>query len=158
MVVGSVDTNSGAYITYNEHELKTKLPLEVAASASIPFVFPHRIIDGRTMMDGGTVWNTNLVSAIDRCKEDVEDDSQIVLDVIMCSSASMTKTKSSGLTFANFMRFREISSYYDSLSDVIEFKKAHPNVNYRYLFMPTEPLASGFEELVFDNSTMYPMV
>jgi predicted acylesterase/phospholipase RssA len=41
-----------------------KLALDVTSSASIPFVFPHVEMDGRTLMDGGTVWNTNLVSAV----------------------------------------------------------------------------------------------
>jgi len=36
-------------------------------------------------MDGGTVWNTNLASAIQRCEEIVGDDhSKITLDVIVC--------------------------------------------------------------------------
>lgn len=36
-------------------------------------------------MDGGTVWNTNLVSAVERCKELVGgDESKIILDVIIC--------------------------------------------------------------------------
>ena len=39
-------------------------------------------------MDGGTVWNTNLVSAVERCREIVEDDSQITLDVIVCDQKS----------------------------------------------------------------------
>ena len=34
-------------------------------------------------MDGGTVWNTNLVSAVERCREIVDDDSNITLDVIV---------------------------------------------------------------------------
>ena len=47
----------------------------VVSSASIPFVFPHRYIDNKVLMDGGTVWNTNLVSAVDRCLELVDDES-----------------------------------------------------------------------------------
>jgi len=39
-------------------------------------------------MDGGTVWNTNLVSAVERCREIVDDDSQITLDVIVCDQKS----------------------------------------------------------------------
>ena len=56
----------------------------VVASSSIPFVFPHREIKDYILMDGGTVWNINLVSAIDRCMELVDDESQIVLDIVVC--------------------------------------------------------------------------
>jgi len=36
------------------------------------------------MMDGGTEWNINLVSVIQKCREQVESDSDIVLDVVSC--------------------------------------------------------------------------
>lgn len=44
------------------------------------------------------------------------------------------------------------------LRDINEFKLARPEVNYRYLFMPTEPLTEGLDELIFDNRTMFPMM
>ena len=107
-------------------------------------------------MDGGTVWNTNLVSAVERCREIVDDDSEIILDVIMCSRNELTKVNSTGLTISNFMRYLEISGFYGEANDVVEFFKANPNVNFRYLFMPTEPF--NVNPLIFDNSTMYPML
>jgi hypothetical protein len=32
-------------------------------------------MDGNVYMDGGMVWGTNIISAIERCREIVEDDS-----------------------------------------------------------------------------------
>lgn len=32
--------------------------------------------------DGGSVYNTNLVSAVQRCMEVVEDESQVTVDII----------------------------------------------------------------------------
>jgi len=57
----------------------------------------------------------------------------------------------------NYMRYQDIKNYYGEMNDVLEFKQTRPNVNYRYLFIPSEPLTSGFDELVFDNSTIFPM-
>lgn len=45
------------------------------ASTLIPAVFPHDNWNGAALMDGGTVWNTNLVDAVMRCREQVDDDS-----------------------------------------------------------------------------------
>ena len=76
--VGSVDVNDGTYHVFNEkHQPVEELPKTVLASASVPFIFPHTMLqnDTMTMMDGGTVFNTNLVSAADRCHEIVDDDS-----------------------------------------------------------------------------------
>jgi hypothetical protein len=54
------------------------------------------------------------------------------------------------------MRYLEISGFYGEANDVVEFFKANPDVKFRYLFMPTEPF--NVNPLVFDNSTMYPML
>lgn len=43
-------------------------------------------------------------------------------------------------------------------NDILEFKRAFPDVNFRYYFEPEEgSLTSGKDELKFDNSTTYPM-
>lgn len=70
MIVGTVDINTGNYVTFNEKSADiADMPRRVVSSASIPFVFPHQLIDNMTLMDGGTVWNINMVSAIERCRE-----------------------------------------------------------------------------------------
>ena len=78
--------------------------------------------------------------------------------MVMCSSHTLNSTAKVEHTLSNYMRFRDIKSYFGSMRDVNEFKLSRPNVNYRYLFMPTEPLTSGLEEMIFDNSTMFPMM
>ena len=58
-------------------------------------------------MDGGVAWNTNLVSAVERCREMVDDDSEIVLDIINCDSHKLATWKKidEKNTFANLLRF-----------------------------------------------------
>ena len=65
------------------------LATHIRSSASIPFIFPHVDVDNMVLMDGGTVFNLNIVSAVDRCHEVVEDDSEIILDIVMCSSHTL---------------------------------------------------------------------
>ena len=48
-------------------------------------------------MDGGTVWDVNVISAIEQCLEVVDDVSKIVIDIAICSGApkegiDLTKT------------------------------------------------------------------
>jgi len=72
--VASVDANSGSYVTWNETSYD--LAKAVVSSAAIPFVFPHQEwANGVIAMDGGSTWNTNLVSAVNRCSEITDDDS-----------------------------------------------------------------------------------
>ena len=48
-------------------------------------VFAPQLIDGMVMMDGGTVHDVNLISAIHQCLDGVVDDvSKIILDVTIC--------------------------------------------------------------------------
>lgn len=75
VVVSAVDVNTGTYVTFTEKDPIDKMIMGVVSSASIPFIFPHRKIGNNVLMDGGTVWNTNLVSAVDRCLELVDDES-----------------------------------------------------------------------------------
>jgi predicted acylesterase/phospholipase RssA len=84
IAVGTTDVNTGTYTPFYEN---TTDPVKATiASASIPFVFPHQTFpdENLVLMDGGTVYNINLVSAVHRCREVVDDDSKIVVDIIDC--------------------------------------------------------------------------
>lgn len=74
MTASCVDVNTGNYHLMNE--TSDNIVKVVVSSASIPFAFPtQEWPDGVVCMDGGTTWNLNLVSAIERCREIVDDDS-----------------------------------------------------------------------------------
>jgi hypothetical protein len=56
------------------------------------------------MMDGGTVWNTNMGSAVDRCREMVEKDEDIIMDVIICTGGKLDTINATGNTIENLLR------------------------------------------------------
>ena len=84
LVVAAADVNSGAYLLFDEKT--SDVPKAVVSSASIPLFFPNQDWgNGVVAMDGGTIYGTNLVSAVNRCKEIVGDDeSKITIDIIVC--------------------------------------------------------------------------
>ena len=109
-------------------------------------------------MDGGTVWNTNLVSAVERCREVVDDDSKITLDILVCDDNQLQDWTSENNAVSNYLRFKSIKDYHNAIDDIEEFSKAFPKVNFRYYLTPTEPLPSGLGILNFDNTTStFPM-
>jgi len=67
LTVASANVNTGAYTLFDEKD--PEIVKAILSSASIPFIFPHQHWDDRglVMMDGGTVWGINLVSAVQRC-------------------------------------------------------------------------------------------
>lgn len=88
IVVSAVDANTGTFV--NMDETWPDLPREIVSSSSIPVLFPDQ--DWRdeglpyTMLDGGTAYGLDLVSAIRRCRELVDDDSKITVDAILKGS------------------------------------------------------------------------
>jgi len=83
ITVSCVDVQDGSYHLFYENT--TDIVKAITSSASIPAIFPHQVwSDGVVCMDGGTVWNTNLVSAVERCRELVDDDSKITMDIMVC--------------------------------------------------------------------------
>ena len=143
--MNTVDFDTGEIYRYNETTPFDKLPRAVVASTSMPFAFPHSHLDGHTFVDGGSVWNVDIVGAIDRCREIVDSDSDIIVDTILCNGAqNITRDEHKKYnTIQNYMRFLEIRHYYGFLSDYFEVKREYANVNFRYLLVPEEDLPTG---------------
>ena len=97
------------------------MPTVVISSGSIPAVFPTRAFQGHVNMDGGTVWNTNLVSAVDRCLELVDSKSQIIVDIAICGHADIEPVTSLNNTVSNLGRYWDIRKYHSTMDDILEY-------------------------------------
>ena len=84
--MSTVDANTGNYDSFTEVETSIdEIAYSVVASASIPVLFPpSKHFKGKVYVDGGTGYGVDLVNAVARCREIVDDDSKIILDVILC--------------------------------------------------------------------------
>jgi len=73
----STEVNTGTYTEFDQTNIAfNDLPEAAFSSASIPFIFPQHIWKGKgVFMDGGTVYNINLESAIHQCLTLVDDES-----------------------------------------------------------------------------------
>lgn len=115
-------------------------------SAAIPFAF-ERIdweFDGQPLygIDGGSAWNINIASAVNRCKEIVDDDSKITVDVIDCGTVSLPPFTGDDKhhTIHVWNRYYEIKNYHADVSDLFEIMQAFPKVNYRHYVGPSQGL------------------
>ena len=89
--MGCTDVNTGRFITFNEDELNdaSMTVHSVTGGGSIPFVFPYQNITLKTgetvlCMDGGTVYHIDIPKAVERCREVVDNDEDIIVDVVSC--------------------------------------------------------------------------
>jgi predicted acylesterase/phospholipase RssA len=63
--MSAVNVETGEYTSFNQDNTQfIDLPRAAMSSGSIPFVFPPQVWSKGTFMDGGTVWNVNIDSAV----------------------------------------------------------------------------------------------
>ena len=129
------------------------------ASASVPGLFPPVEFDGKLLMDGGTVYNTNVEEAIERCLEIVSDKSKIILDVLVCTEDEIDGVKpdkKGSKTIGNWLRAREISDFVRGENSITAAKRAHPEVTFRHTIKQSKA-AKGFDKLDFSPKTTWPL-
>jgi len=113
IAVSAVDIESGEYMTYTEkNTLAEDKPVRFLASSSVPFLFPNLQIDGRILIYSGTVWNTNLESAVESCREIVDRYVDIIMDVIICSDSKLNTVNVTGNIINNYLRSWSLSLYH----------------------------------------------
>jgi len=79
------------------------------------------------------------------------------MDIIILTHEEIDNVTVPGDTISNFLRYYEIKNYYKAINDVYEVQKEYPEVKYRYLAIPSEKLDHGYHEIIFGNSTAFPM-
>ena len=100
----------------------------------------------------------DAISAVERCLDLVEDESQITMDIILLDRfVPPTVEGDFGDTVQNLLRKHEIDSYYNGLVNVITCMLSHPNVNYRYILEPSGPYPKLWNLLNFSPNNTWPM-
>ena len=81
ITLAAMNIETGEYTRWDESIGLENLPRVIRASGSVPFFFSPTEHEGNIYIDGGINWNVNVVDAIERCREVVDDDDHIVLDI-----------------------------------------------------------------------------
>ena len=116
----------------------------ILGSASLPVALPTVELMGMHLVDGGVFTNLDLYNAIQRCKEITDNEAEIIVDVIMCQSNPIKIPQFDESSPFEAMRlwFRSFQfiEYYLVMDDVIQVVEAHPDVNFRYMVVPSQKL------------------
>lgn len=141
-----MNANTGQYINF-DYDKTDVLPDDFIdsafASSSIPGVFPHITRGNDELVDGGTVWNIDIESPIRRCKEIVENESDIILDIFLVSAAHITEEPDfSGYSaLDHFFRGQDIFSFYNGMNDYNSSLLNFPDVEIRHVIYPSQKLS-----------------
>jgi len=142
--LGSVDMSTGEFMAYdyNETEITEEYVDSVIASTAMPLAFPPIQRGNRTLLDGGVVWKMDVPGAIRRCKEVVDSEDDIILDVIMTAQTFLSEPGQLDeyTTASHLLRGMEIKKWHKSMKILHNTMAAHPRVNFRYILAPSEVL------------------
>lgn len=153
----TVDANAADYVVYDYNATYTQ-PSDIIqsafASSTMPAVFSQVIRDGKSLIDGGVIWNLDVPSAVRRCKEIVDDEKDIIIDLVLCGDSKIKNVDSfhKYSTLDHLFRGMEIKSFYNGMNDYTSSVVMYPDVEFRYLIAPSENLSSGFLPLDFSQS------
>jgi predicted acylesterase/phospholipase RssA len=158
IAIQSVDLNTGKVIIFDENTPDDIRSEAVASSASIPGMFSPTLINGMTLVDGGVFTNLDLGEAIVRCREEVENDEDIIVDIVLCFDQPVkipewtpeeAKWKNAYQFYERKSAFRDYYFWY--YEDVIRVIRGYPHIKFRYLVTPSQTLPSEYFPIFATN-------
>lgn len=107
--IGAGDANTGDFAVFDQDNTAyDELHHAAVGSGSIPGIFAPHVWRDMALMDGGTVYNVDVDSAVRQCKELVEDESQIIVDIAICLPKKEGAFATSKNAFTNYHRSKEL--------------------------------------------------
>lgn len=157
--IGTCNANNGTFVRFHEDLSRADLITAVKCSSAIPAIFPYVEFQGETYIDGGSVLNLDVDGAVERCREMTDSDADIIVDVILCTGAHLNDVVQEGdKTLQMLSRYLSINSYLSALDDLLHAYDDNPDIDFRYVIMPSSPLPSGEIPLDFDPAEIQTMI
>lgn len=143
----SVDLKQGYVVIFDETMRPEERVDAFLSSTSITMAFPAvdmQVQEEPVLLVDGSLYATITFSElIERCREEVADDSDIIVDLIMCYSNvyavdewSLDQTRWAS-AYEFYKRRKDITEYYLYLEDVIRLTRGYKDVSFRYLVAPS---------------------
>jgi len=155
ITVGSSNLDLGQFSDFNETVGNENLIEAVMCSAAPPLFFPSQDFEGYSWADGGCMCNLEVFKAVERCLDVVESESQVIVDMIFCQGQEMApKNGANWTTYDVFTRSKDIHSYDNSMWYLYTAMQAYPDVNFRYIIIPSKPLAGTIVPFDFTSANI----
>jgi predicted patatin/cPLA2 family phospholipase len=147
-IIGVTNLNTGKYNTFTNRNSIPDWITTTMASSAIEGVFPTVKYQNDVFGDGGAVLSMDVMVGVEACLNSGSAESDVVVDMISCSSKTINNDASEMKTLDVYNRARDIKDYYGTLKHIAWAVNAYPLVEYRYYLQPSEPLPSnGFLDL-----------
>jgi hypothetical protein len=152
IIVGATNENLGLFQDFNQSIGYPNFAEACLASSAYPGFLPNRQLLNQTYMDGGCIINIDIFKAVEACLDLTDgDESQVIVDSILLSGSNIPEVNASSFTTWSVMeRARGISSSDSYLWYLYNAMLAYPEVDFRYTFIPSQPLPSELIPLNFN--------
>lgn len=160
VVVGATDAKTGDFIRFTEKLNPRELVFKAGrASTAIPAIFEYVNFQNRTLIDGGVVINLDIGGAVSRCKEAGFKDSDIIIDIVMCSGSVIGEADPSNFNSAEMLyRYIQIVQFQRSMIWISQGLAHFPDVEFRHILFPEKPVDKGFIPIDFSPENIERMI
>ncbi|KAL4481729.1 hypothetical protein ABPG74_007818 [Tetrahymena malaccensis] len=160
--IGTCNLRTGDLVRYNETSSISTLVSAALASGSVPTFFPYSTLDDQIYVDGGTTGILiDLQGAVQRCREIVSDDSDIIVDAIFVKfskSLDLWTTDKKKKTMEVFQRANTVIAFSNTYRQLLDAMSLYPDVNFRYIIKPSHALPNQKMPFLFSNKQMNEMI
>ena len=132
-----------------------ELPQAAMSSGSIPVVFPPQHFHGYVLMDGGTVWDINIDSAVNQCLDAGYDEKDIIMDVIVCGYSEIEEKTITNNAYHNYEEGQSIRNLYSFNNAIQPYLRSYPDVETRYYIQGRDYDCDVPSSIIFNNSTTW---
>ena len=145
----AADLKNGQVVIFDENMTNKERLNKIIASTSIPFAFPPQNIDDMSLVDGGMFSNVSLGDPIERCRQEVDRDEDIIVDMILCyeSPWELDKWDEENVFWKNAYQFYErrhdLAKFYVVSEDVERMYRGYHKVDFRLVVQPSENLTQS---------------
>ncbi|CAG9329139.1 unnamed protein product [Blepharisma stoltei] len=154
ITVGSTNLDTGLYGQFNESLGNENMTTAILCSADPPAYFPPTWFQGHNWADGGCIINLDVFAAVNRCLDIVSNQSDIIVDLLFDTPDEGLTEVYNFTTLSVISRIREIKASDTNLWFLYNAVNAWPDVNFRYIILPSQKMPGGYVPLDFDRKVI----
>ena len=147
--VGLTDVLKGTYQDFKQDGLTgDDLYNVMYAQFAQAGVFAPVEYNNTDYFDGSTIWDLDIFSVVNQCKDQGFADADIVVDVLLTSEKTLKTVDASDYKSIQMLwRYLEVSRYYSNMDGLLRAQFAYPNITFRNIVAPSAEMPSSWYPL-----------
>lgn len=153
LIIGATNAVTAEY-EYFDNEIIEKYGVAgaIMATSALPPIFSSYSYIGNHYYDGTIKHSVDFITGVNKCKEKGFTADKIVIDLILCNSAHISKFERKNFhVLGSVMRLIEILSYDAEEYDREAFDRYFPDIKIRHYIIPTQEFPASKQPYTFKS-------